>query len=154
MTSKSVLSSMRICYSVSKTKMQNHTWNTYKYRIQTYIICSLLSPWRTKTEAWNNLFFGGLECVGHSFAYCMSPIYDLWGISGVEPKDLDVTSRCAITLDSSLSNLATHMIHCMSLFCFSFVGGYWLVMYIDFLKDYIVRNYPQIHRYLTTFIVI
>ncbi len=34
------------------------------------------------------VFFAGQECVGHFFAYCMSPLYDFWEMSGFEPRVL------------------------------------------------------------------
>jgi hypothetical protein len=143
MTSKTILSSMRICNSVSKTKMECQTWNMYKYRIQTYIFCSLLSPKKTKREVRDNIFLRSLACRP---LLCWCPPFMIYeGCSESNPKSLPWRSGGLYHLSHpSLSNWATHIIHCMSLFCFYFVGGYWLVMYLDLLKDCTVKNvYPN-----------
>jgi len=48
------------------------------------------------------IFFGGLECVGHSFAY-VAHLY-FWGFVWIRTQRAAVASRCAI-------NLATHLLN-------------------------------------------
>jgi hypothetical protein len=69
-----------------------------------------------------------------------------WGMSGVEPRAL------ATHLSQTYPPAWYSYIARMSLFCFYFVGGDWLVMYLDLLKDCIVKNVsPNSQKlYLTT----
>jgi hypothetical protein len=41
------------------------------------------------------MFFGGQECVSCSFAYVSCTVYEFWGMSGFEPRELAVTSMRA-----------------------------------------------------------
>jgi hypothetical protein len=52
-------------------------------------------------------FFGGLECVGHSFAYFAHFVFlrDVW----VRPQRAAVASKRATSLATHLPNLATHL---------------------------------------------
>jgi hypothetical protein len=55
-----------------------------------------------KTLLFFCIFFGGLECDGHSFAY-VAHFYDYCGIDGLEPRERTMTIR----RDTNMANICT-----------------------------------------------